>query len=427
MKCIYCGAEMPDGSVFCAKCGREVQMVQNMEALEDEYLTGILEQGQQKKTGASPADIKRKKQEAMRKEQERRKKKKRLTIFYSVIAVVILCGVGTGFYIKHTIDVEHANSADYQIMKAQEAYASGDYKTAIAYYENALNLDDTNLDVKLTLAGIYYDRKDYDSALILYLEVLEADPQNEKCYRNLISIYEHKNKTDEIIALSKNVTDPDILALFSDYIVNAPTFSTEGGKYNKYLEIALASDSGNQIYYTMDGSDPSVYGRVYREPLSLDKEGEYSIRAVCVNAKKLYSDIVVEDYVIDILAPSMPVVTPNGGTFDEETLVSITVPQNCTAYYTWDGTIPSVLSDKYIAEMPVPDGNNILSVMIVDEKTGKWSEIYRGRFVYYPVTEADVPAEGEAPADGTIVPVDGSTDATAESQTDAGAAADGAQ
>ena len=77
--------------------------------------------------------------------------------------------------------------------------------------------------------------------------------------------------------------------------------------------------------------------------------------------------------------------------------------------------------------MPVPDGNNILSVMIVDEKTGKWSEIYRGRFVYYPVTEADVPAEGEAPADGTIVPVDGSTDATAESQTDAGAAADGAQ
>lgn len=427
MKCIYCGAEMPDGSVFCARCGREVQIIQNMEALEDEYLAGILEQGQQNKPGASSAEAKRKKQEAMRREQERRKKKKRLTIFYCVLAVLIVCGIGVGLYIRHTIDVEHANSADYQIMKAQEAYAAGDYKTAITYYENACNLDNSNLEVKLTLAGLYFERKDYDSALLLYLEVLEADPQNVKCYQNLIAIYEYKNKTDEIIALSKNVTDPDILALFSDYIVNAPTFSVEGGKYNKYLEVALASDADNTIYYTMDGTDPSVYGRIYREPLSLDKEGEFSIRAVCVNTKKLYSDIVVEDYVIDIPAPSMPVVTPNGGTFDEETLVSITVPQNCTAYYTWDGTIPSVLSDKYIAEMPVPDGNNILSVMIVDEKTGKWSEIYRGRFVYYPVTEADVPADGEASATGTIVPVDGSADASVDSQTDNGAAADGAQ
>lgn len=90
MKCIYCGAEMPDGSVFCARCGREVQIIQNMEALEDEYLAGILEQGQQNKPGASSAEAKRKKQEAMRREQERRKKKKRLTIFYCVLAVLIV-------------------------------------------------------------------------------------------------------------------------------------------------------------------------------------------------------------------------------------------------------------------------------------------------------------------------------------------------
>ena len=36
-------------------------------------------------------------------------------------------------------------------------------------------------------------------------------------------------------------------------------------------------------------------------------------------------------------------------------------------------------------------------------------------------------ADGEASATGTIVPVDGSADASADSQTDNGAAADGAQ
>jgi hypothetical protein len=52
--------------------------------------------------------------------------------------------------------------------------------------------------------------------------------------------------------------------------------------------------------------------------------------------------------------------------------------------------------------MTVPEGNNILSVMIVDDQTGKWSDIYRGRFVYYPVSEetsVDVTVEESAAAD----------------------------
>lgn len=394
MKCIYCGAELQEGSVYCLKCGKEVQIVQNIEALEEEYLTGILEQGQHSKKSTPSGEAKRRKQEAIRREQLRRKRQKRMIIFSFVLAALLIFGIIIGLYAKHTIDEQNANSFDYQVMKAEEAYANGDFKGAIVYYENALKLDSTSMDVRLTLAGIYFDRKDYDSALLLYLEALKIDPLNKECYRKLIEIYEYKNKTNEILELCSNVTDPDILELFSDYIVNPPEFSSLGGTYNEYMQISLTSDAGHLIYYTMDGTDPSVYGRVYREPISLNSMGSYTIRAVCVNAKKLYSEVIKQEYVIDIPAPSMPVVLPNGGTFEEETLVAITIPENCTAYYTWDGTIPNTTSDKYTKEMPVPEGNNILSVMIVDDKTGKWSDIYRGRFVYYPATETGLLEDG---------------------------------
>jgi hypothetical protein len=396
MKCIYCGTVLPDGSDFCTRCGKQVQIVKEFDALEDEYLTGILEQGQQSgMEGADDAARKKRQEQARRAREKQKQKRKRLLIISFLVAGLIIIGVIVGFYVKYSVETERANSYDYQLSMAESAYADGNLKEAIDYYENALALEPDHTDVRLKLAEIYYDRKDYDSAQLLYLETLKEDSSNKECYRMLISIYEQKNKTQEILDLCSTVTDPEILSLFSDYIVNSPEFSDAGGTYDHYMEIAITSDNGHQIYYTMDGTDPETYGRLYKEPLSLDSMGTYTIRAVCVNAKKLYSDTVTQEYVIDIPAPSMPAVTPNGGTFEEESTVSVSLPEGCTAYYTWDGTIPNTTSSKYREPLSVPEGNNILSVMIVDDKTGKWSDIYRGRFVYYP--PAEEPSEDDAP------------------------------
>ncbi len=35
MKCRYCGCEIPDGYVYCERCGREVQMVPDYNPLDD--------------------------------------------------------------------------------------------------------------------------------------------------------------------------------------------------------------------------------------------------------------------------------------------------------------------------------------------------------------------------------------------------------
>ena len=111
--------------------------------------------------------------------------------------------------------------------------------------------------------------------------------------------------------------------------------------------------------------------------------GEYEIKAVCVNDKDIYSDVVSNKYKIDIPAPDMPVVTPDGGNFGAETTVTVSVPDGCKAYYTWDGSDPGKNSQEYTEPIPVPDGNNVLSVVLIDESTGLSSSIYRGNFVYF--------------------------------------------
>ena len=395
MKCIYCGAKLQEGSLYCSNCGKETQIVADIDAFEDDYLTGILERGQQNPKSQANGEQKtsvernnRKKQEALRREQQRKKQQQMKITFGVIFAILLVVAVIAGIFMKKSIDEQRANSFDYQVQMAEKSYANGQIRESIAYYERAIALEPDNISVRLTLAEIYLNRKDFDSALILYLQTLDLDPNNLECYRNLISIYEQKNKTDEILALAKQVTDEDVLALFSDYIVHPPVFSNVGGKFENYMQITLSSEDDNKIYYTLDGTDPIVYGKLYKEPISLESNGEYSIRAVCVNDKKIYSEVIKEEYTINIAAPSMPEGMPNGGNFEEETEVSVYVPENCTAYYTWDGTIPNITSDRYIENMLVPEGNNILSVIIVDNKTGKWSEVYRGRFVYYPSAEA---------------------------------------
>ena len=92
---------------------------------------------------------------------------------------------------------------------------------------------------------------------------------------------------------------------------------------------------------------------------------------------------MTNEYTINIPAPDMPIVTPDGGDFGMETKVTVTVPDGCSAYYTWDGSTPNATSSRYTQPITVPEGNNVLSVIIIDNTTGLYSDTFRGNFIYY--------------------------------------------
>ena len=76
-------------------------------------------------------------------------------------------------------------------------------------------------------------------------------------------------------------------------------------------------------------------------------------------------------------------VSPDGGRFTEASSVTVTVPKGVTVYYTWNDTAPSKKSSKYTGPIEIPEGNNIFSLIAVDEN-GLSSEVLKCNYIYYP-------------------------------------------
>lgn len=382
MKCANCGDELRDGCLYCSNCGKEAQIVPDYNMFEDDYLKSLLNPNdQEQKTSAVGQKTPSRTNKG--KNVSRKRKNKKAALIGIILVVLILIAVFSAVvYIQ--IRTKQNNSFDYQVSQAEEAVAENDMDLAISYYEKALSLEPKNIEIRQILKEIYMDRKDYNSALVLCQEIINLDNKNEQAYETMIQIYDSKGDYDSILALKEGIEDKQILKLFADYQVATPRFSMAGGEYQEYITVELSSAAGHDIYYTINGDEPIENGELYKKPISLDEMGEYTIQAVCKNKKGLYSNVITLTYTIDIPAPDRPKVTPTGGTFNEETMVSIKVPSGCTAYYTWDGTEPNVNSTKYTEAFAIPEGNHVLSVILIDSETEKISEVYQEIYMYYP-------------------------------------------
>ncbi len=417
MRCANCGNELKEGSLYCDACGHPVQIVPDYNEFDD-YLDNLVgnddraaderttvrpvsdktirfdksarvqfynagQQTGQNRNQSSQSEMQQAKQTQGKQSDRKRAKRtqqKRIIIIsvVCVISIVILVGVVT-----NNVRKSHDSSFDYQVKQAKEAYESGDTNSAVSYYEKALSIDSDSTDVMYKLADIYMEKKDYDAALILYQEIINVDSKSEEAYKKLISIYESKKDYDAIVALRDGAKDKDILKLFKDYVVSEPEFSKSSGKYGETFELSISADKNAKIYYSYDSDNPLSRGERYRNPISLDREGSYKITAVAVDERGIKSEIASARYEIEFEAPKAPEVDPDGGTFGAQTDITITVPENCKVYYTWDSSDPNAASTEYTAPIPIPEGNNVLSVIAIDQRTGKTSDIYRSRFEFY--------------------------------------------
>ena len=388
MKCVKCGAEMKEGCVYCSVCGHESKIEADYSVLEDDYLRSLLaaegafpaggkpKSGTSKKTGT---DGKAKAGSAS----GHKKKKKSNKLPIVIVCVLLVAAIGAGIAVKLSIDKKNANSYEYQVNMAQKEAFSQTYEKAIDYYENALALRPGDISVRMAMAELYKNGGQNDAALVVLQEVIDLDASNKKAYRELIAIYEERRDYDSIVALSDKVKDIALLELFEDYIVSPPIISPLGNTFDLDIEITLHSIEDLAIYYTLDGTEPDqTNGILYdsKEGITIKEEGRYELRAVCYNEKGIVSETAFETYELAFVAPDYPTVTPDGGRVEPGSLVTIQAGAFCSIYYTWDNTDPTAASAKYEAPLEIPEGKSVLSVLVVDERTGLDSGIYRTSF-----------------------------------------------
>lgn len=370
MKCSKCGAEIRVGSVYCQACGEPAQIVPDYNILEDDFLVSILDEKKKEEEAKKKAEVQEEKPEKPKKIWD----DKRFRI--GMIAAVIALAVGIIGTLVFLTSYGHYVNKGLALDKKEA------YEKAISYYEKAIKKDSEKSKAKVLAADDYLRIEEYDKAEELYLSVIETDPNHIAAHKGLITLYLTLGDYSSLMELQNGTTNRKVLKLFEDNIVAAPLFSEKGGKFTDDVELTLTSDDGFEIYYSDDGSDPSKKGNgmLYDQPIPI-QEGTTTIKAVCKSDQGKFSQVITHKYRITYETPEMVEVDPAGGSFTSPTKITINVPEGAKVFYTWDGSTPNESSPQYAEPIDMMEGNNILSLILVD-KHGKKSDVAQFNYKY---------------------------------------------
>ena len=302
-------------------------------------------------------------------------KRKRRNLLITMFAVLALITAG--------IVVVYQNSYTGMIRKGYNAIQTRDYTAAARYFDRAIVKDRSRVEAYVGHAEVYIDQEDLDGAEDVYLSAIETQPTNERLYQTAIDFYMDTEQPEKIAVLLQNCEDETVLNAVSDYISSAPQFSPKEGTYSEVQEITITSDTGGDIYYTLDGTDPTAEtGTKYTEPVLLQNEGATEIRAVAVNSRGIPSVITSGRYTIEFPIVDAPAVTPSTGQYSQPEQITITVPEGYTAYYTMDGTTPTTSSTQYTGPVTMPENTQtIFMAVLVNNNNGKLTEVTTRNYI----------------------------------------------
>ena len=384
MRCEKCQTEIESGDFFCKHCGSPIQLVPNYNILEEELLSRIVEDKSSTKEKFAEGvykDVKKEEIVVSQPVPEKKFKSETLEkIISSKFRVPFFCILGTLVIVIILIVIITSfstNTYEYNLNKALNYDLHKKYTNSLEYYKEAYNLKPDFLEAQINLGMAYYRVNDYKNCVEYLSKAVQSDP-NPDIYSCLLKSYSQLGQEDEITKLAKNTKDENILSMINEYISIPPVFSVESGTYDDYISLVITCPADSQIFYTSNGKDPTAAGKLYTKPIQLT-DVKNIIKAVALNKQGKYSEVITKDYIIEYKKPSMPKVTPNGGVFTSADLISIDVPENATAYYTWDASVPNKSSFVYSAPFEIIPGHHILSVKIIDSH-GNESSVYTGDF-----------------------------------------------
>ena len=389
MKCAKCGKEIKVGSVYCQYCGEEAMIVSDYNVLEDEVLQSLLEDDDA--FARRQAALKRKQEELSSRnnteteENEPKKtgnffidriwniKKNRIAFIIVCIALVVLIAAIL-FFTSYTFKMIQGSNLD----------SKGKYEDAIEVYNKAIEQKKDSVEARVALGKDYIILERYDKAEEVLLEALMLDKESTEVYKALIILYSATSNSDKLLELEANAPNEAIRQIFDSSVVTAPKASVKGGKYNEDQTVTLSCDKGSTIYYTIDGTVPDKStGKLYSEPIKIES-GDTTLKAISYDRDGEKSVVMTEVYHINYVAPDYPVVTPGSGHYDVPTTIRISTElEDAKIYYTWDGSIPTPNSQRYVGPIDIPEGNNVLSVILVD-KHGMSSNVFRANYEFTP-------------------------------------------
>lgn len=431
MKCSRCGEECKDNQAFCLKCGTPIQVVPDFNLIEAELANNVgelmdeenkeIKEIQRKITKFDDLDyleddyyvdtmpehdiepelnfvdirdfentnkinlfqvdgtnfnkrpsVPKQPRKTSREDDvqtEKKMVKVKIAIF-SVIAVIVII---IAILLLSVLSKDSGSKSFSKVYnKGYDYYTSKDYDSALNSFLDAKKLTSKNTDlikVNKSLLATYENIEGTEDRQIEILkELIGLDGGEYEYYEKLVTIYDSKQMTDEITRLLESVEDVSIKSQLSEYSVGIPKFSEEEGEYDTYISVKISS-TGEDIYYTTDGSEPDFNSTKYTEEIKINTSGETTIKAIAYNEKGMASKVATVTYKINPSIIEAPVVKPDGGRYGQDTMIEVVVPDGMKCYYTYgeEAKVPGKSDTEYTEPVKMLRGKNIFSAILISD------------------------------------------------------------
>lgn len=129
-------------------------------------------------------------------------------------------------------------------------------------------------------------------------------------------------------------------------------FTPIAGSYNSPQNVTIVCPTPNvDIYYTMDGTEPTINSTLYTNPINISSDTTLKARAFVADWNP--SEIATANYIITGTVAT-PTFSPVAGTYN--TPIDVTIESEtpmATIYFTIDGTEPTESSLLYNPDIPI--------------------------------------------------------------------------
>ena len=179
----------------------------------------------------------------------------------------------------------------------------GNSRMSAWFYDMAYSFSGHDENVAIELANQYKADGNYTKAEYTLTNAISSRPTAE-LYAALCRTFVEQDKLLDAVYLMDNISDSNIKAVLDAQRPTAPKADRDAGYYSQYMDIHLSS-SAPALYYTVDGSYPSVKGLKYSDAITLPT-GETTVYAISVDENGLVSPVTVLGYTITgIIEPAV--------------------------------------------------------------------------------------------------------------------------
>ena len=365
MKCQKCGATLASGHLYCDICGAEYQIVPDFEPeIEKSIAESLFDISTSLKE--KDKDVKSTDRKSL--------KDRKVPSFTLILAIVFIFAAFLFLGIS-----KYKNGTFYKNKQAMEAVQISDYYKASQIYHDIRKKNNQDVYWYIKEAEVKMMLGEEDVAYNLALSALELPQNSEYAYEFLFSYLEEQKNYIKLMEYLKRCEYEHLREKYWEFLCVVPRPSYESGTYNEAIEISFDKEYLGNIYYTLDGTQPTKNSQKYEESIKIGN-GNHILNVVYENPYNFLGDAETFEYQIISDTPMAPIVSVSSGNYVHGTLIEVAVETGTRVFYTTDLTSPTMESLEYTQPIPMPLGESNFNFIAISEK-GNESDITQRNFM----------------------------------------------